>query len=133
MILPKKQIKVLQALEYFLIGLAREVVETLTINTSYKFLFFCGLLASVAGGIEAAFAIYFDSYFWQLDSDEMKIRGTSIYIAPVIAVFLAPLFSDKYGKKDTVIYIWAFQIIFAASTICLEIYGLSSWNFSFSL
>ena len=125
MILPKKQIKFLQALEYFLIGLAREVVETLTINTSYKFLFFCGLLASVAGGIEAAFAIYFDSYFWQLDSDEMKIRGTSIYIAPVIAVFLAPLFSDKYGKKDTVIYIWAFQIIFAALPFALRYMDLA--------
>jgi Na+/melibiose symporter-like transporter len=125
MILPKKQIKLLQALEYFLIGLAREVVETLTINTSYKFLFFCGLLASVAGGIEAAFAIYFDSYFWQLDSDEMKIRGTSIYIAPVIAIFLAPLFSDKFGKKITVIYIWAFQIIFAALPFALRYMDLA--------
>ena len=125
MILPKKQIKFLQALEYFLIGLAREVVETLTINTSYKFLFFCGLLASVAGGIEAAFAIYFDSYFWQLDSDEMKIRGTSIYIAPVIAIFLAPLFSDKFGKKITVIYIWAFQIIFAALPFALRYMDLA--------
>ena len=124
-ILPKKQIKLLQALEYFLIGLAREVVETLTINTSYKFLFFCGLLASVAGGIEAAFAIYFDSYFWQLDSDEMKIRGTSIYIAPVIAIFLAPLFSDKFGKKITVIYIWAFQIIFAALPFALRYMDLA--------
>ena len=125
MILPKKQIKLLQALEYFLIGLAREVVETLTINTSYKFLFFCGLLASVAGGIEAAFAIYFDSYFWQLDSDEMKIRGTSIYIAPVIAIFLAPLFTDKFGKKITVIYIWAFQIIFAALPFALRYMDLA--------
>ena len=124
-ILPKKQIKLLQALEYFLIGLAREVVETLTINTSYKFLFFCGLLASVAGGIEAAFAIYFDSYFWQLDSDEMKIRGTSIYIAPVIAIFLAPLFTDKFGKKITVIYIWAFQIIFAALPFALRYMDLA--------
>ena len=124
-ILPNKQIKLLQALEYFLIGLAREVVETLTINTSYKFLFFCGLLASVAGGIEAAFAIYFDSYFWQLDSDEMKIRGTSIYIAPVIAIFLAPLFSDKFGKKITVIYIWAFQIIFAALPFALRYMDLA--------
>lgn len=129
LILPKTLIKSLlkslQALEYFLIGLVKEVVETLTINTSYKFLFFCGLLASVAGGIEAAFAIYFDSYFWQLDSDEMKIRGTSIYIAPVIAVFLAPLFSDKYGKKDTVIYIWAFQIIFAALPFALRYMDLA--------
>jgi len=125
MILPQKQIENLQALEYFLIGLAREVVETLTINTSYKFLFFCGLLASVAGGIEAAFAIYFDSYFWQLDSDEMKIRGTSIYIAPVIAIFLAPLFTDKFGKKITVIYIWAFQIIFAALPFALRYMDLA--------
>ena len=124
-ILPKTAIKSLQALEYFLIGLAREVVETLTINRSYKFLFFCGLLASVAGGIEAAFAIYFDTYFWQLDSNEMKIRGTSIYIAPVIAIFLAPLFSDKFGKKSTVIYIWAFQIIFAALPFALRYMDLA--------
>jgi Na+/melibiose symporter-like transporter len=55
----------------------------------------------------------------------MKIRGTSIYIAPVIAIFLAPLFTDKFGKKITVIYIWAFQIIFAALPFALRYMDLA--------
>ena len=96
------------------------MAETLTINRSYKFLFFCGLLASVAGGIEAAFAIIFDSYFWDLDTEQMQIRGACIYISPIIAIFLAPWFSDKFGKKETVMSIWAFQIIFAALPFALR-------------
>ena len=122
-------IKSLQQTEFFIRSLFKEVAETLTINRSYKFLFFCGLLVSVAGGIEAAFAVIFDSYFWELDDDEMLIRGTSIYLAPIIAIFLAPMLSDKFGKKQTVLSIWAFQIIFAALPFALRyldlIYGTS--------
>lgn len=117
--------KPLQQTEFFIRDLAREVVETLTINRSYKFLFFCGLLVSVAGGIEAAFAVIFDSYFWELDDNEMLIRGTSIYLAPIIAILLAPMLSDRYGKKQTVLSIWAFQIIFAALPFALRYLDLT--------
>ena len=72
--LPQKFILSLTSIEFFLRSLALEVAETLTINRSYKFLFFCGLLASLAGGIEAAFAIIFDTYFWDLDTRQMQIR-----------------------------------------------------------
>jgi len=118
-------IKSLQQTEFFIRSLFKEVAETLTINRSYKFLFFCGLLVSVAGGIEAAFAVIFDSYFWELDDDEMLIRGTSIYLAPIIAIFLAPMLSDKFGKKQTVLSIWAFQIIFAALPFALRYLDLT--------
>jgi Na+/melibiose symporter-like transporter len=119
-ILPENIIISLTKVEFFLKSLAIEVAETLTINRSYKFLFFCGLLASVAGGIEAAFAIIFDSYFWDLDTEQMQIRGACIYISPIVAIFLAPWFSDKFGKKETVMSIWAFQIIFAALPFALR-------------
>ena len=91
-----------------------EVKETLLSNRSYMFLFFSGLLAALAGGIEAAFAVYFDSYFWGLSLDEMLTRGLCLYLAPIIAIFAAPFFTDRFGKKNTVMSIWAFQIIFAA-------------------
>ncbi|MDP6181687.1 MAG: MFS transporter [SAR86 cluster bacterium] len=119
-ILPENIIISLTKVEFFLKSLAIEVAETLTISRSYKFLFFCGLLASVAGGIEAAFAIIFDSYFWDLDTEQMQIRGACIYISPIVAIFLAPWFSDKFGKKETVMSIWAFQIIFAALPFALR-------------
>ena len=123
--LPQKFILSLISIEFFLRSLALEVAETLTINRSYKFLFFCGLLASLAGGIEAAFAIIFDTYFWDLDTRQMQIRGACIYISPVIAIFLAPFFSDKFGKKNTVMSIWAFQIIFAALPFALRYIDLT--------
>ena len=118
-------IESLHHMEFFIRSLIKEVAETLTINRSYKFLFFCGLLVSVAGGIEAAFAVYFDSYFWELDSYEMRIRGTSIYLSPIIAILLAPMLSDKFGKKQTVLSIWAFQIIFAALPFVLRYLDLT--------
>ena len=63
------------------------------------FLFFSGLLAALAGGIEAAFAVYFDSYFWGLNLDEMLTRGLCLYLSPIIAIFAAPFFTDRFGKK----------------------------------
>ena len=93
------------------------------------FLFFSGLLAALAGGIEAAFAIYFDSFFWGLNTNEMLTRGLCLYLAPIIAIFIAPILSDRFGKKNTVMSIWAFQIIFAALPFALRyidlVYGTS--------
>ena len=107
----------------------RELKETLLANRSYMFLFFSGLLAALAGGIEAAFAIYFDSFFWGLNTNEMLTRGLCLYLAPIIAIFIAPILSDRFGKKNTVMSIWAFQIIFAALPFALRyidlVYGTS--------
>ena len=89
------------------------------------FLFFSGLLAALAGGIEAAFAVYFDSYFWGLNLDEMLTRGLCLHLAPIIAIFAAPFFTDRFGKKKTVMYIWAFQIIFAALPFALRFSDLT--------
>jgi Na+/melibiose symporter-like transporter len=98
----------------------KEVKETLLSNRSYMFLFVSGLLAALAGGIEAAFAVYFDSYFWGLDLDEMLTRGLCLYLSPIFAIILAPIFTDKFGKKNTVMSLWAFQIIFAALPFALR-------------
>jgi Na+/melibiose symporter-like transporter len=103
-----------------------ELKETLLSNRSYMFLFFSGLLAAVAGGIEAAFAVYFDSYFWGLSSDQMLTRGLCLYLSPIIAIFAAPLLSDKFGKKKTVMSVWAFQIIFAALPFALRYFDLTT-------
>ena len=103
----------------------KEVKETLLANRSYMFLFFSGLLAALAGGIEAAFAIYFDSYFWGLNLDEMLTRGLCLYLAPIIAIFAAPIFTDRFGKKKTVMSIWSFQIIFAALPFALRYVDLT--------
>ncbi|HIK72180.1 MAG TPA: sugar transporter [Gammaproteobacteria bacterium] len=103
-----------------------ELKETLLSNRSYMFLFFSGLLAAVAGGIEAAFAVYFDSYFWGLSSDQMLTRGLCLYLSPIIAIFAAPLLSDKFGKKKTVMSVWAFQIIFAALPFALRYLDLTT-------
>ena len=98
----------------------KEVKETLLSNRSYMFLFVSGLLAALAGGIEAAFAVYFDSYFWDLNLDEMLTRGLCLYLSPIFAIILAPIFTDHFGKKKTVMSLWAFQIFFAALPFALR-------------
>ena len=72
----------------------KELKETLLSNKSYMFLFFSGLLAAMAGGIEAAFAIYFDSFFWGLNTNEMLTRGLCLYLAPIIAIFTCLLYTS---------------------------------------
>ena len=103
----------------------KEVSETLLTNRSYMFLFVSGLLAALAGGIEAAFAVYFDSYFWDLNLDEMLTRGLCLYLSPIFAIILAPIFTDKFGKKNTVMSLWTFQILFAALPFALRFLDLT--------
>ena len=108
-----------------LLVVLKEVKETLLANRSYMFLFVSGLLAALAGGIEAAFAVYFDSYFWDLSLDEMLTRGLCLYLSPIFAVILAPIFTDKFGKKNTVMFLWTFQILFAALPFALRYLDLT--------
>ena len=102
-----------------------EVKETLSANRSYMFLFFSGLLAALAGGIEAALSVYFDMHFWGLNTSEMLTRGLCLYLAPIIAIFAAPMLTDRLGKKKTVMYVWAFQILFAALPFTLRYLDLT--------
>ena len=106
----------------------KELKETLLQNRSYMFLFVSGLFASIAVGIEAAMAIYFDSFFWELDLDEMLTRGLCIYISPLLALYLAPRFSEYLGKKRTVMYVWSFQIFFAALPFALRLLDIFPEN-----
>jgi Na+/melibiose symporter-like transporter len=59
----------------------------------------------------------------------MLTRGLCLYLAPIIAIFIAPILTDRFGKKNTVMSIWAFQIIFAALPFALRyidlVYGTS--------
>jgi len=105
--------------------LLKEVKETLLSNRSYVFLFASGMLVAMAAAIEAAFSVYFDSYFWELNLDEMLTRGMCIYLAPIIAIYSAPKLSDKFGKKETVMAVWAFQIFFAALPFALRYLDLA--------
>ena len=103
--------------------LVRELKQTLLINRSYLYLFVSGTVAAVAAGIEAAFSIYFDSYFWELTTQQMLIRGVCIYISPVIGLVLVPYFTDTLGKKKTVISVWAFQTVFTVAPFALRLLG----------
>ena len=70
----------------------KEVKETTSFKWNLYVFIFSGLLAALAGGIEAAFAVYFDSYFWGLNLDEMLTRGLCLYLSPIIAIFAAFLY-----------------------------------------
>jgi GPH family glycoside/pentoside/hexuronide:cation symporter len=110
--------------------LLSELKQTLLSNRSYLYLFVSGMVAAVAAGIETAFSIYFDSYFWELTTHEMLIRGMCIYVSPIIGLILVPYFTDNLGKKNTVIGVWAFQTVFTIAPFVLRLVGWFPENHS---
>ena len=60
-----------------------------------KMLFF----AAVAGGALTSLNNYFNTYFWGLSANEIFWINVIIVIAPVVALFLAPTFASRVGKK----------------------------------
>jgi len=100
-----------------------ELKQTLLSNRSYLYLFVSGMVAAVAAGIETAFSIYFDSYFWELTTQQMLIRGVCIYVSPIIGLAIVPYFTATLGKKSTVISVWAFQTVFTVAPFVLRLLG----------
>ncbi len=76
----------------------KEIWETLS-NRSFFALFLSAAFGGVAGGLSAALAFYFLTYFWALTAFQNFIVTASVFISAIIGATVAPIASRTIGKK----------------------------------
>jgi glycoside/pentoside/hexuronide:cation symporter, GPH family len=110
----------------------RELRETVS-NRSFLVLFVASVFASMAGGLSAALNIYFNTYFWELTSDQITILAAAYFAAAAIALFLAPRLSIRFGKKNAAVGISLMSLAVAPVPITLRLLDLFPGNGSAAL
>ncbi len=81
----------------------RQIFESLK-NPNFKSLFLYGLTVGIAGGLGMALYLYNTTYFFAFSGPQVAVTGLWVLVAPVCAVFAAPFFGTRFGKKRAAIY-----------------------------
>jgi GPH family glycoside/pentoside/hexuronide:cation symporter len=76
----------------------KEIWETLS-NRSFFALFLSTAFGSVAGGLSAALAFYFLTYFWGFTAFQNFLVTASVFVSAFIGAVVAPLASRTIGKR----------------------------------
>ena len=88
-----------------------EMAETLK-HRSFIVLMISALFGAVAGGTLASLDFYFNTFFWGLTSHQIFLLTIITIAAPVGALFLAPAFSSRVGKKRAAMALWILATVF---------------------
>jgi Na+/melibiose symporter-like transporter len=99
-----------------------ELRETFA-NHSFRVLFVSAIFWAMAAGLTAALNIYFNTYFWELDSSAISLLVLGNFPAAGVALFLAPALSRRLGKKRGAIAIATTGLALAPIPVLLRLVG----------
>ncbi len=103
-------------------GAVAELAGTLA-NRSFLALFCAGVTASMAAGLSAALGIYFNTYFWELTSDQISVFVLAMFPAALVAGALAPALSRAIGKKRAAIGVSVSAVVVGPLPVVLRLLG----------
>lgn len=99
-----------------------EVLETLT-DESFRALFIAGIFWAMAAGVSAALGIYFNTYFWELSSDQISLLVLANFPAAAVALIAAPALSRRLGKKRAALRLGAIALVLAPLGVFARLLG----------
>jgi GPH family glycoside/pentoside/hexuronide:cation symporter len=104
-----------------------EMGQTLR-NRSFIVLTVSAIFGAVAGGTLGALSLYFATYFWGLSAGQIFLLSIITILAPVTALFLAPAFSSRVGKKAAAMTLWIVSTVFYWAPMASRIFGVFPRN-----
>lgn len=108
-------------------GALGEFRQTLA-NRSFFALFGAGIFGGMGAGITAALTIYFNTYFWELTSQQMSFLAMLNFVSAFIAFALSPQLSVRFGKRAAALASALIVVVFGPAPIFLRILGLFPEN-----
>ncbi|MBV9905865.1 MAG: MFS transporter [Alphaproteobacteria bacterium] len=100
--------------------LIREMVTTLS-NRQFLTLLIAAVFGTMAIGLGAALAIYFNTYFWQFTTKQLAGMGLSALPGAFLAPVVAGVLSRFIGKKTAAVTFYGLFLVVAATPITLRL------------
>src|SRR6185436_1177556 len=86
--------------------------------------------SAMAGGLIAALNIYFNTFFWELDSNQISIIILANFVSAAAALAIAPRLSVRFGKKRAAIVSAMAAGFLGQVPITLRLFGMFPANHS---
>jgi glycoside/pentoside/hexuronide:cation symporter, GPH family len=103
-------------------GALQELRQTLS-NRAFFALFGAGIFAGMGAGIAAVLTIYFNTYFWELTSQQMSLLTMLNFVSAAVALATTPRLSLWLGKRTAAIRSALIVIVFGPAPIFLRLLG----------
>ena len=101
----------------------REIYETL-FDRSFAALFLAAMFGAVAAGLAASLTFYFTIYFWGFSSIQIGVLTLGTFASAIIGATMAPIVTQKMGKKRGATIIGLVAVLGAPLPIMLRLAGL---------
>ncbi len=115
------------ARRFSLIQTLREMYETVS-HGSFLVLVVSALFASIALGTLTTLNIYFNTYFWGLNSKQVFLLTAALFPAAILAWAIATPISRMFGKKKAAISLWIIATVFYWFPLAARIAGFFPSN-----
>ena len=97
-------------------------------NRSLIALMLGGVLGGIGGGLSAGLSIYMLTHFWNLTPSQFGFLIPVGSVGSIVAVFLAPFLSRRFGKKSAVIGLFSVSVVTATGPVLLRLLDVIELN-----
>jgi glycoside/pentoside/hexuronide:cation symporter, GPH family len=115
-----KHFKVMPQRRIGVFALLKEMGSTLS-NRSFLVLFLAGVFFNAATGLVFALGVYFNTYFWRLNSFQIFILAIGTLFAAGLAFAVALPLSQRYGKKDAAMVLFGSSLAIGVIPLSLRL------------
>jgi Na+/melibiose symporter-like transporter len=110
----------------------RDLGQTLK-NWNLMVVVVAAMISGMASGIYGGLALFIGTYFWELPAAQVGILEIARLFGAVLAAFIAPGLSRRFGKKWTCMLLFFASVFFNAAPLVLGLMGLAPPNGSTQL
>ncbi|MFT5210246.1 MAG: GPH family glycoside/pentoside/hexuronide:cation symporter [Flavobacterium sp.] len=101
----------------------KDMFESLS-NRNFLVIFVAAVLGAMAGGVNSALVLYFNTFFWELTSSEIGTLNFAYYFSAVTALFLAPRLTKKREKQQVAVVVYLVGALLLPLPIFLRLIGV---------
>jgi GPH family glycoside/pentoside/hexuronide:cation symporter len=105
----------------------RDMIATLS-NSQFLTLLIAAVFGTMAIGLGAALAIYFNTYFWEFTTRQLAFMGIAALPSAVLAPVVASILSRFIGKKPAAVTFYGSFLFVATIMISLRLLHLAPEN-----
>ena len=102
--------------------------ETLTVSRDYLVLFLAGIITAVASGISTNLTLFYYSFFWEFTPLNILTIGLALFLTPFVGILISPYLAGKYGKRNTIIFMFLIALVAENFAIFMKIFNLMPSN-----
>lgn len=92
-------------------------------NRNFLIIFISAVISAMAGGVNTSLVLYFNTYFWELTTDQIGTLNYVYFFSAAFALFMTPRLTRGRNKQTVAIWVWLTGALILPLPIILRLIG----------